>query len=170
VFLRGPASRWTASAAVVVGAIVLLVVSTAAGAGMGAAVGVVAGAVGGMLLVGLLRGRGAGAGVPPVTPVPSAPRDAAAPVAAPPGPPEGAVLPPVRSMTNESLGWEWMRTAGALGVPLGPATREHVVRRRREVLDELERRDPDGVARWLADGGSTGSDPASYVRQDPAAG
>ena len=142
----------------------LLVVSTAAGSGVRAAVGVVAGAVGGMLLVGLLRGRRADAGAPSVTPA------AGEPIAAPPGPPEDAVLPPVRSMTSESLGWEWMRTAGALGVPLGPATREHVVRRRREVLDELERRDPDGVARWLADGGSTGSDPASYVRQDPAAG
>jgi hypothetical protein len=62
----------------------------------------------------------------------------------------------------------------ALSAKLQPAARAAIVRRRQETLDELERRDPDGFARWLAGGPAPGSDPARFVRGDvrgePAAG
>ncbi|MFD2091716.1 hypothetical protein [Blastococcus deserti] len=81
----------------------------------------------------------------------------------------------VSVLTTPALGREWMRTTVALGRRLSPAERQALVRRREETLDELERRDPAGFARWLADGPAPGSDPAAYVRGrpvqgDPAAG
>jgi len=44
------------------------------------------------------------------------------------------------------------------------------VRRREEVLDELEVRDPGGFSRWLGGGPVPGSDPADYVQGDRIAG
>ena len=57
---------------------------------------------------------------------------------------------------------------------LDAAARAALVARREEALDELERRDPAGFARWLAAGPTLASDPAGYVhggplRGDPAA-
>jgi hypothetical protein len=46
--------------------------------------------------------------------------------------------------------------------------RQWLVARREEALDELERRDPDGFARWLAAGPNRASDPADFVRGGPA--
>ena len=79
-------------------------------------------------------------------------------------------VPPVWTLGTESLGLEWLRTTAALSGPLDPAVRQSIVQRRRETLDELERRDPDGFARWLAEGPLPGSDPARYVQGDPAEG
>jgi hypothetical protein len=72
------------------------------------------------------------------------------------------VPPPVTAMTTQALGREWLRTTAALEGRLRPAVREAVVLRRQEALDELERRDAAGFARWLA--AAPGSDPAEYVR------
>jgi hypothetical protein len=44
------------------------------------------------------------------------------------------------------------------------------VQRRVAALDELERRDPAGFARWLAAGATAGSNPAQYLRGDSSAG
>ncbi|MCW2584156.1 MAG: conserved rane protein of unknown function [Klenkia sp.] len=99
------------------------------------------------LLTFALRTR---AGPEPPTPVASAP----------------PLLTPVTDLSTDALGREWLRTAGALGAELEPGTRQHVVRRRQDTLDELERRDPAGFARWLADGARVDSDPASWVRGD----
>jgi hypothetical protein len=82
---------------------------------------------------------------------------------------------PVSVLTTPALGREWIRTSAALGGRVSAAERQALVRRREETLDELERRDPVGFARWLADGPAPGSDPAAYVRSrpvqgDPAAG
>ncbi|SHF69276.1 hypothetical protein [Geodermatophilus nigrescens] len=77
--------------------------------------------------------------------------------------------PPVATLSTAALGREWLSTSTALGGRLEAGTRQSVVRRREEVLDELERRDPEGFARWLADG-ALGSDPAGYLREGPAAG
>jgi hypothetical protein len=41
------------------------------------------------------------------------------------------------------------------------------VRRRQEALDELERRDPAGFARWLASGATVDDDPTLYVVERP---
>ena len=64
----------------------------------------------------------------------------------------------------EALGREWVSTSAALGTPLDPRARAAIVRRREAVLDELERRDPDGFARWLAAGPLSATDPARYLR------
>jgi hypothetical protein len=44
------------------------------------------------------------------------------------------------------------------------------VARRAAVLDELERRDPEGLARWLALGAERGDNPAEFLREEPRAG
>jgi hypothetical protein len=76
------------------------------------------------------------------------------------------VLPPVAALPTSALGREWLRTTTALDGRLQPAARASIVRRRQETLDELERRDPDGFALWLAAGPVPGSDPAEFVRRD----
>jgi len=81
----------------------------------------------------------------------------------------------VSGLSTPALGREWIRTTAALEGRLVSADRAALVRRREETLDELERRDPAGFARWLAEGPTPGSDPAAYVQGrpvqgDPAAG
>lgn len=75
------------------------------------------------------------------------------------------VLPPVRFLSNRSLGEEWLRTTALLDVSPDPLTPEAVAARRASILDELERRDPDGFARWLGDGADRGSNPAEFLRE-----
>jgi hypothetical protein len=77
---------------------------------------------------------------------------------------------PLSLLPISVLGREWFRTTAALASRLEPATRQVVVRRRQEVLDELERRDPAGFARWLAAAAATDSDPTTFVRGDRATG
>lgn len=85
-----------------------------------------------------------------------------------PGRPGDASRLPTLSTTE--LGREWVRTTAALGGRLSPVERQALVRRREETLDELERRDPVGFARWLADGPAVGTDPADYVHGRPMEG
>jgi hypothetical protein len=135
----------------------LLALAGAAVFAGGAVAVLVGGVVAGLVLV--LR---AGQGRPPIADaVPSG-------STVPPERPVGLevlllpVPPPVTAMTTPALGREWLRTTAALDGRLRPAVREAVVLRRQEVLDELERRDAAGFARWLAS--APGSDPADYVR------
>lgn len=81
-----------------------------------------------------------------------------------------AVLPPVRFLSSRSLGEEWLRTTALLDASPEPSTRDAVAARRRSVLDELERRDPAGFARWLAHGTDRGSNPAEFVSEEPQGG
>ena len=76
----------------------------------------------------------------------------------------------VRTLTVPALGREWVRTSAALARTQAPVARQALVLRRQQALDELERRDPEGFARWLAAGATVDSDPAEYVSADPAAG
>ncbi|GAA4743614.1 hypothetical protein GCM10023328_26560 [Modestobacter marinus] len=76
----------------------------------------------------------------------------------------------VQELSVPALGREWVRTSAALAQTREPVARQQLVRRRQEALDELERRDPEGFARWLAGGATVDSDPAEYVSGDPAAG
>jgi len=71
---------------------------------------------------------------------------------------------PVSLLPISVLGREWSRTTAALAARLEPAAQQVVVWRRQEVLDELERRDSAGFARWLASGAAEGSDPVTFVR------
>ena len=79
------------------------------------------------------------------------------------------VLPPVSSLSTEALGREWATTTTALAGPLDAGTREAIVVRRQQTLDELERRDPDGFARWLSGVPMPGSDPSGDLRHGDAA-
>ena len=140
-------------------------VSTVAG-GMVAALAVVA-ALAGFLVVRL--GRGSHAGGTESLPVGEVLR---LPVTGQPGrertPDRNArLLAPVTTLSTRALGDEWLRTTAALAGRLTPAVRAVLVSRREEVLDELERRDPDGFARWLAAGPAGSSDPAGFVRGGP---
>ena len=80
-----------------------------------------------------------------------------------------APLPPVSSLPTEALGQEWVRTTTALSGPLDARTREAIVVRRQQTLDELERRDPDGFARWLSGLPLAGSDPSGDLKHGDAA-
>jgi hypothetical protein len=78
--------------------------------------------------------------------------------------------PPVSLLGTSDLGSEWLRTTSALASPVESAKRQQIIERRQETLDELERRDPAGFARWLAAGAAGDSDPATFVRQDRTTG
>jgi hypothetical protein len=107
----------------------------------------------------------------PSQPLPPVPWHAAPPAVARPEAAGGArLLPPVCDLPTDALGREWTRTTAALAGRLEPAARSSIVARRQDALDELERRDPAGFARWLAAGPLPGSDPASYVDGGPGAG
>jgi hypothetical protein len=69
---------------------------------------------------------------------------------------------PVSLLPTSALGSEWLRTTATLAGRLEQAARQAIIRRRQEILDELEGRDPAGFARWLAAGAA--SDPATFVR------
>jgi hypothetical protein len=77
---------------------------------------------------------------------------------------------PVSALSTAALGREWLRTSAALAGGLGAAARRSIVERREATLDELERRDPDGFARWISTGPAPGSDPSVFVRGGPVAG
>lgn len=77
---------------------------------------------------------------------------------------------PVAALSTEALGREWLRTSAALQGGLATAARRSIVERREATLDELERRDPAGFARWMSTRPGLGSDPAAFVRGGPVAG
>jgi hypothetical protein len=66
------------------------------------------------------------------------------------------------------LGRAWVRSSAALSSTRDPVARARLVSRRQQALDELERRDPDGFARWLAAGATIDSDPARWVVPPPS--
>jgi hypothetical protein len=57
----------------------------------------------------------------------------------------------------------WRRSYLELQRTVDEPARQRLVRLRREYLDELERRDRAGFARWLASGARAGSDPQRYL-------
>lgn len=172
----GPSVRRTLEAAAIGAAAtvaVLLVVSGTAALAGAAGVALLLLAMAGVWLGRtLLRSRArSGAGAPRATglqwPGPAGPPDAAA------GPAQTApvawLLRPVSGLSTAALGDEWVHTSAALSGRLAPAVRRAIVERREEALDELERRDPAGFARWMAAGPAPASDPAQFVRGGPAA-
>ena len=170
---RSPLEAAASVGATTVG-ILLIVGGIAALAGGAVAALAVFGVVVVVLVGRLARGRGPAA---PSTAGGSAARHPSTAVAPParPGVAElSSLLPPVTVLTTAELGEEWTRTSAVLAAPLAAAARQALVMRREETLDELERRDPAGFARWLAAGPTLSSDPSGYVhggplRGDPAA-
>jgi hypothetical protein len=127
-------------------------------AGMGATVGPVAAVC---LVVLLLAGAGWAAwrvhrGLGTVT--------GAAPAApSVPAPVRSRPVVPVVELSVGELCVAWRRSYGELQRVTDEETRQEITRRRRDCLDELERRDPVGFARWLASGARAGSDPQRYM-------
>jgi len=152
------AGAWTMGTILVVAG-----VATLAGGAVAAILSL--GAVGVVLTLVLRRlrtKRGSGGTVAPLT------RWGSAPAAAAPSRPSTVPVRdlPVAKLPTAALGDEWLRTTSALAGRLQPAARASIVRRRQETLDELERRDPVGFARWIAAGPVPGSNPAQFVHGD----
>jgi hypothetical protein len=158
-----------AAGSAVGGLLVLVGIATLAGAVVAVLVG--GAALAGWLVRVVLRDRSSGPDAAPTStgePVPGL-------RAVPPEPTDrtvcdavaGGLPAPVWMLTTPALGQEWLSTTAALAGRLEPAARQSLVGRRAETLDELERRDPDGFARWLAVGPARGSDPSDYVRGGP---
>lgn len=159
---RGSALEAAVWAAGCTGGFVLVVagLSTVAGGAVAAVAVLTALALAGLLTLRARRSRTAtaGAATPPVVRLPVAPPHT--------GPIGDSRMLPVSVLSTRALGEEWLRTTAALAGRLSPAARASLVGRREEVLDELERRDAEGFARWLLAG--AGSDPAEFVRGGPA--
>ncbi|WP_147262002.1 hypothetical protein [Blastococcus sp. TF02A-26] len=161
-------ATWQTAAATVAVLLVLSGVAAIAGALVTTLVGAAAGVAG--LAYWMVRTGPAAkpspsvAAAPPARPSPS-PAPAARPtvvtgnVAASSSP-----ATPLAGLRIEALAQEWTSTSAALGLTLDPRSRAAIVRRREAVLDELERRDPAGFARWLAAGPLSATDPARYLR------
>jgi hypothetical protein len=165
------------TAAGLTAAAVLLVAGVATAAGGGVAALLVVSAVGGWLTLRLVRARRGetARGGRPAGHLGDALGSEVLllPVAQPGGDPfrlRSADDAAVAELPTAALGQEWLRTTAALAGRLDPRTRRAIVDHRQATLDELERRDPAGFARWLAEGPVPGSDPAAFVQDGPSAG
>ena len=159
---RGAVAGKAAAATTAIG-MVAAGVGVLAGAGFAATVTTAAMVAGGGLvwLRRVLRRRsGSAAAAAPARPVPTP-----APVWRRP-----AASLPVAVLTTPALCAEWVHGTAALAGRLDPGVRDEVARRRAEALDELERRDPVGFARWLASERGVHDDPANFVRGERTMG
>ncbi|WP_326954375.1 hypothetical protein [Amycolatopsis sp. NBC_01286] len=96
-------------------------------------------------------------------PAPSAPPAAPVVVEEPSEASGGPGVTGVTDLSTAELCLAWRRSYGELlRAPDEPA-RRRVVRSRRAYLDELERRDREGFARWLGSGARAGGDPQRYL-------
>jgi hypothetical protein len=66
-------------------------------------------------------------------------------------------------LSTAELCLAWRRSYVELQTADGEAARHGVVQRREEYLDELEARNRDGFARWLASGARASGDPQRYL-------
>jgi len=73
------------------------------------------------------------------------------------------VYPPPAWLTTDQLCLAWRSSFTALQRASNAAEQARLAECRRGFLDELERRDPAGFARWLADGARAASNPGRYV-------
>jgi hypothetical protein len=67
------------------------------------------------------------------------------------------------NLSTVELWAAWKRSYFELMRAVDGPDRERLVRQRHEYLDEIERRDGKGFARWLANGAPAGSDPRRYL-------
>ena len=153
-------AAWRTGAWTVGGLLAVCGASAIAGAGAGVLVVLLGG--GAWLARWLLRRRAAA--VPAADVVPLFGRDGEGRDAG------GAAAEWPAGLSVAELGRAWVRSSAALAATGDPAARERLVARRQQALDELERRDPEGFARWLADGATIDSDPAGWVTQPPTTG
>lgn len=69
------------------------------------------------------------------------------------------------AMSTAELAIAWRRTHRELVVASNPAMKARVVLVRAALLDELERRDRDGIQCWFESGGSVEGDPTQYMQR-----
>jgi hypothetical protein len=69
----------------------------------------------------------------------------------------------VRSMATRELVRDWRRSYVALEQAVDPAAKMALVQARQAFLDELERRNPDGLHEWLESGARAAGDPTKYM-------
>lgn len=84
----------------------------------------------------------------------------------PAGPPTMLrMLPPspARDLPTDELCLVWRRSYFQLQRAADEHARQEIIRARQECLDELERRDRAGFARWLASGARAGGDPRRFL-------
>lgn len=112
------------------------------------------------------------AGQPPAT-APPAPHGSSSAhsgeVTQPPGRAVDAVSPAPESLEVRDLCRAWRASFDQLEHSRSPTERLEVVRARQAYLDTLERRNPDGLAAWLAAGACPAGDPSAYLlrKNDP---
>ena len=113
---------------------------------------------------------------PAVTPVPVGPERAADPdpELTPPGHDEGGVggepAEDLSALTTGELVLAWRRSYAELLHVRTPSQQAASADRRQRLLDELERRDAEGVERWLRSGARAASDPSRFLqRRGPSA-
>jgi hypothetical protein len=70
---------------------------------------------------------------------------------------------PTRDLPTDELCLIWRRSYFQLQRAADEHTRQQIIRARQECLDELERRDRAGFARWLASGARAGGDPRRFL-------
>lgn len=68
-----------------------------------------------------------------------------------------------REMEPTALCRAWRESCLALDEPVSARCKAGIVQRRRELLDELERRNPVGFTAWLASGARPAEDPRRYI-------
>jgi hypothetical protein len=66
-------------------------------------------------------------------------------------------------LSDDALCLAWRASFSALERADSPAERSRIIQTRRAFLDELERRNPPGVAAWLASGARAAGDPIRFV-------
>ncbi|GAB2651679.1 hypothetical protein [Kribbella swartbergensis] len=76
----------------------------------------------------------------------------------------------VAELSDDALCLAWRTSFSALQRANSPAERLLVVEERCRYLDELARRNPPGVAAWLASGARAAGNPARFVLGDVASG
>lgn len=69
------------------------------------------------------------------------------------------------ALSDSDLCRQWRQSFTDLQRAGGPAELARLSQTRRELLDELARRDPAGFDRWLNNGARAASDPARYLRR-----
>jgi hypothetical protein len=74
------------------------------------------------------------------------------------------------SLSGDALCLAWRASFSALLRAGAPAERLQIVEERLAYLQELERRNPGGVAAWLASGARAAGNPARFVTGDSAVG
>lgn len=102
---------------------------------------------------------------PVETPARGGPRDPAtrATPVVPPAPPPDLPTATLRELDDEELCLAWRRSFVQLQQATSASVRMLRVQQRQLILDELERRNPDGLAAWLASGCRAAGNPLPFL-------